>query len=250
VKNESTFAKKFTTAWKKIKSAGKPDPLPTLDPTMLIIVSFLEWNATRSKALAAQERLMAELIDLNDLRVSHHEELLELIADSHPGADERVARLLEVLHELYLREHGMVIESLAGKSKKIVKTYLDTLPGMPSYVASQVLLLAFGGHAVPVDDHMMALLRAEGCIDEEATVEETTAFLERQIKAADAVESHHILRAWADANATASKPAGDKPAKKSTGKSAAKSSSRSTAKSAPAPSTKAAKAARKTTKSK
>lgn len=255
MKNESTYAKKFTTAWKKIKAAGTPDPLPPLDPTMLILVSFLEWNSTRAKALKAQGRLMAELIDLNDLRVSHQEELLELLGDSYPDASERIARLLEVLHEVYLREHGMSLESLAGKSKKIVKNYFDTLPGIVPYVANQLMLLSYGGHAVPVDDHMVALLLAEKCIDEEATLDEVTAFLERQIKAADAVESHHILRAWADASPSSSKKSSStgaaKPAGKSgSSKSAAKAaSSKSTAKSAPAkPASEKAAKAKSTTK--
>lgn len=240
MKNESTYAKKFNTAWKKIKAAGTPDPLPPLDPTMLILVSFLEWNCTRAKALKAQGRLMAELIDLNDVRVSHHDELVELLGDNYPDASERVARLLEVLHEVYLREHGMSLDSLTGKSKKIVKNYFDTLPGIVPYVASQLMLLSYGGHAVPIDDHMVALLLAEKCIDEEATIEEVTAYMERQIKAADAVESHHILRAWADASPSSSKKSttagASKTVKKSSStKSAAKAaSSKSTAKSAPA----------------
>lgn len=250
MKNESTYAKKFTTLWKKIKAA-QPNPLPALAPIDLIVVSFLEWNSTRSQALRARGKLMAELIDLNDLRVSHQEELVRLIGVNYPRAAERVARMHEVLHEVYLREHGMSLDGIEGKTKKVVKTYIDTLPGITPYVASQVLLLGFGGHAVPVDDRMVELLRAEGCVDEEATVEEVSAFLERQIKAADAVESHHLLRAWVDATAgAASGKSSPRSAAKST-TAAATRPRKSTKKSTPKPSstTKKTTKAAKTSKS-
>ena len=90
--------------------------------------------------------------------------------------------------------------NLAKKSKKDIRTYLDTIPSMPPYVAAQVTLLSFTGHAVPVDDVLADRLRAEGVVDPEATVDQIASFLERQIRAADGVKAHGSLRAWTDSS--------------------------------------------------
>ena len=70
---------------------------------------------------------------------------------------------------------------------------------MVPYVSAQVLLLAFGGHAVPVDESLAALLRDEQVVPPDATVEAIQSFLERQIKASKSLESHALLQAWSDA---------------------------------------------------
>ena len=197
MKNESNYAKKFELLLKKIRRRHRVE-LPELGPMDQLIVGFLEWNATARLAAKAHEQLMAELVDNNDLRVSLPQELLALIGSKYPQGDERVSRLREVLNAVYVREHAMSLDSLAGKPKKQVRAYVDGLPGITQYVGAQLMLLGFGVHAMPVDDHIAELLRAEEAVDPAASVGEVAQFLERRIKAGDAAEVHRLLRIWAD----------------------------------------------------
>ena len=197
MKNESSYGKKFELLLKKIRQRHRVE-LPELSPVDQLIVGFLEWNATARLAAKAHEQLMAELVDNNDLRVSLPQELLALIGVKYPQGDERVLRLREVLNAVYVREHAMSLDSLAGKPKKQIRTYVEGLPGITQYVAAQLMLLAFGVHAIPVDDHIAELLRAEETVDPKASVQEVAQFLERRVKAGDAAEVHRMLRIWTD----------------------------------------------------
>ena len=144
---------------------------------------------------------MAEMVDLNELRVSHEREILEVLDEDDPLMAERVTRMRQALNEVYRREHATVLKSIIGKGKKDQRSYLDTLPGSPPYVCAHVMLSAFGGHAIPVDSKLCALLAGEGVIDDEnADPGEVESFLLRQIKASDAMHGHLVLQAWSDSS--------------------------------------------------
>lgn len=222
-KQDPATAKKFASLLKKARSAFKGEDPPPRDPVAQLIVSFLQWNSTRHKAENAFTALMAEMLDVNDLRVSHPHELVEIIGDDYPDAGNRMIRLRESLHEVYKREHDIHMHSVAGKGKKEQRAYLDTLPGIAPYIAAQVTLLSFGGHAMPIDDKLCALLIAEECLAEGTDPVEAESYLTRQIKAGDALEAHLALQAWADKRKTpAAKPAPAKKAAKTTKKKTAK----------------------------
>jgi len=222
VKNESSHGKKFELLLKKIRRRHRVE-LPDLSPVDQLIIGFLEWNATARLAAKAHEQLMAELVDNNDLRVSLPQELLALIGAKYPQGDERVSRLREVLNAIYAREHSMSLDSLAGKPKKQIRAYVEELPGITQYVAAQLMLLGFGVHAMPVDDHIAGLLRAEEVVDPNASVQEVAQFIERRVKAGDAAEAHRLLRVWADVRmrrSAAARAPRKKTAKKKTRKAA------------------------------
>ncbi len=197
-KQDPATAKNFETLLKRCLAEYDGGEAPPRDPVAQLIVGMLQWNATRDEAEDAFATLMAAFIDTNDLRVSHPHELVELLGEDYPEAAQRVVRLRQALDMVYRREHDIHMNSIAGKSKKEQRLYLDTLPGVPPFVAAQTTLLSFGGHAMPVDDRLCALLIAEGCLDEGTSVVEAESYLARQVKAGDAAEAHLALQAWAD----------------------------------------------------
>ncbi len=205
MKNESQFAKKFITLFKRVKkTVGQVEPVTPLDPIGQVVLGLLQWESTTTAAAAAFDRLMNRMVDQNDLRVSHPQEIKVLIGQRYGKVDDRISRLLTILQEIYIRQYAVSLNELARKSKKEIRTYLDSLPGMPPYVAAQVTLLCFGGHAVPVDQMLVNLLVKEGVIHADASVREVESFLERRIRATDAVAAHTVLRAWADAHGQSS----------------------------------------------
>lgn len=226
MKDEAAYARKFTALYRKIKAHAEPQEPG--DAVTQMIIAFLMWEAGRKQAENAYKRLMTVMVDNNDLRVSRASELKDLIGASYPRLDERIERMRDALQEVYLREHAVVTYSLEHKSKKEVRQYFDTLAGMTPYVAAQVCLVAFGAHAMPVDEKLMNLLKQQGVIDPDATVTEVESFLERHFKAGEALEAHTRLQAWVDAGGkrvTVSKKA---PTKKT--KSTAKKTTKKTTK--------------------
>ena len=198
MKNESSFAKKFAPLFRKLKKSSDAQPADPLDPIGQLVLSFLQWNATTKTAQTAFDKLMRVMVDYNDLRVSHAQEIITVLGERYPNAQDRTERLLKALQEIYLRERAMSLDMLLKKPKKEVRTYLDTLPGVPPYVAAQVTLLCFGGHAVPVDELLAQRLRSELVVDPEASIEQIQSYLERQIRANEGLQAHAIFRSWID----------------------------------------------------
>ncbi len=195
-----SHTRKLAALQKRIKRRSRTEVPDPPDPVTQLVIGFLQWNSTRRAAEAAHNRLMDALVDSNDLRVSHSSELVSLIGDNYPQVEERAARIREALNEIFLREHAVSFDSLVGRPKKEVRAYLEGLPGTPPYIAAQVTLLCFGGHAIPVDDKLTELLADAQVVSERSTPAQVAAFLERHIKASDAVAAHLALQAWADSS--------------------------------------------------
>lgn len=216
MKNATAHARKLRGLLRRVKAA---DPVAPAMHTLLdhLIYASLAHDATRRQAAAAYQTLMRVMVDYNDLRVSDPQEIIRAIGENYPLAGERVLRLREMLHAVYLREHTMdLLAALQKASKRDARTYLDGLAGMTPFVSASIVLLGLDGHAIPVDGLLMNKLRRDGIIDKQASVAEVEAFLAHQIKASDAIKAHHILRTFAETGGTPRRAAATKTTQKPT----------------------------------
>ena len=212
-------AKKLADLLKKLRPKQGVETPPATDPLTQLVVAMLQWEATADKAETAMQQILDNVVDLNDLRVSQNHEIIDLIGDDYPLAEERVLRMREALNEIFHREHGIEPKSIASKGKKEQRAYYDSLPGLPQYAIASIMLLSYGAHAMPVDDQLARLLAGEGVVNEEDSPEEIESYLTRQIKAGDAVEAHLLFQQWSDEQFNKGGPA-PAPRKKKTTKTA------------------------------
>lgn len=206
-------AKALNALVRSIKGKYAPEEeLPDRAPLEELIYSFLLWEAPASKADAAYRRLTHHIVDLNELRVCRPPEIISVLGKSYPLVEERAMRLKASLHEIYLREFAVTLDKCAALSKRDSRKYLDTLDGMPPFVAARVVLLRLGGHAIPVDDKLLGRLVAKGVVEPDYDCAKAEGVLERHVKADDAIAVHRTLQAWADDPDT--EPKKVKPARK------------------------------------
>ena len=211
--------KAFTAVLKKARSAWSGEEADEMEPIAELVFSFLIWNATVRQADTGFGKIMAQVVDLNELRVSHAHEVIDLIGVRYPDAQHRVIRLLQSMMEVFEREHDYKMTSLGARSKREQREYLDTLPGCPPFVAARVALLAFGAHAMPVDDRLLTLLVKAGVFEQETTPAEAEAWLVRQVKAGESEEAYLALQEWADGQrVTLPAPSKKPPVKKAAAK--------------------------------
>jgi hypothetical protein len=180
--------------------SAAPAPGASPDPETLVrelVHSFLVWEAGATRAATAMRRLEQAVVDFNELRVFLPGELVAVIGDRYPRASERAERLRSALNDLYRREHGVNLSCLLVLPKRDARAFLASLEGLPPFVAARVVLLILGAHAMPVDDRLCALLAAEDAIDPGATADEAAGWLERQLRAGEAVHVYTLLEAWA-----------------------------------------------------
>ena len=207
------------------RAKAKPVESPALteeglvDPIAELTLSFLLWEAPFTRARTAYKRVADHAIDHNDLRVTRPEDLAAILGKTYPLALERCERLHLSLEAVYAREYAVSLDNAQSLGKREGRKYLESIDDMPAYVAARTSLVAFGSHAVPVDERTLARLIDAGVFDEGTTVAEAQGSLERAVKAADAADFHGRMTDWLD------KPAGGatrkKTSKKTTKKKAA-----------------------------
>lgn len=168
-----------------------------IDPLVdLLLYSFLLWESTPTLATEARANLHESIIDTNELRVSMPDEIEAWIGMKDSVSLERAERLRASLNAIYRREHTVTLQNLGTAPKREVREYLDTLEGMTPFVAARVTLFGFHGHAIPADRKLCALLVHEGVLKPEVSPEDAERWLERQIRASDAVQIALVLDAW------------------------------------------------------
>lgn len=177
------------------------------DPLVLeFVYSFLAWEAGPARAEPALRRLLAAVVDYNELRVCLAEELAAFIGERYPRARERMARLKSALNDLYRREHAVHLKPLLVLPKRDARQYLESLDGVPGFVAARVALLCLDGHAFPADERIAAALREEQAAPSEGGADEVASWLERQVHSGEAREAYLLVEAWLAARSPKARP--------------------------------------------
>lgn len=167
-----------------------------------LIFSFMLWDASTPQARTAMKKLQEAYVDANELRISFPPEIVQVLGERYPHAAERSERLRACLGDIYRREHGVSLAPLLEMSKREARAYLESLEGIPSFVAARVVLVALEGHAIPVDHRLVSLLMRSSVTDQTASPESVQSWLERQISADQAAATHAMLQAWSDEEGT------------------------------------------------
>ncbi|MBN1489722.1 MAG: hypothetical protein JXA69_07375 [Phycisphaerae bacterium] len=254
MKHGSEYAKRVKRLYNRLRrDSGKSPQVNQTDPLEQLILGILARDVSESKAQSAYARLMGGVVDLNDLRVTPWVEVTDVLQQDLPDAENRARMLVGALNAIYDRCATVTLAFLRGKSVREAREYLRALPGIDEYAAARVVLFGLGGHAIPIDETTVQVFRQEELVGPEATLPEVQSFLERHIRASDAVDFtmlvHRYTRGRAravvpDAPTAAARPKRGKKASASSGASengAATSATRETAK------TKAKKTAAKKT---
>jgi len=201
-------SKKFAALLKRLRlshpAPTPPTPQPIdefleLDPpTRQFVFSMLLWETNTAHARAACRRLSESFVDGNELRIAFEDETAHVIGDKYPQSLERARRLRAALGDIYRRFHGVTIVPLLELNKRDARHQVESIEGVPPFVAARMASLVFGAHAIPVDERLRALLADEAIADEVTSVESVEAWLERTVAADESHEVAAVLQAWSD----------------------------------------------------
>jgi len=200
---------------------------PMTDPVCQELVwAYLVWEAGPKLARAAMAKLCESFVDLNELRVCLPSELAAFFGTSYPLAMERGDRLRATLNDIFSREHAVTLASLPAMNKRDARAYLDSLEGIPPYVAARTMLVGLGGHAFPLDERLMAVLLREEALGEAGDIVSASGWLERQVRSGEAARALFALEAHADSAKPTRAATGAKKSAKPGGTGGRKKSSR------------------------
>ncbi len=180
MRNGDPGQKKLKDLLERIGAVPPPALPESDDPLAVLILSFLTWESTTAKAVAAFKRIREGVVDFNDLRVCLSDETQEIIGPRYPRGLERCQRLRAVLRNIYHREHAVTLDRLEALSKRDIRRYLLSLEGIVPLgqrrrwhladLLEQVLELLLAGVAVPHASDSCGLEPACGGSDLRASV--------------------------------------------------------------------------------
>ncbi|MCC6660960.1 MAG: hypothetical protein IT437_08745 [Phycisphaerales bacterium] len=196
-------ARKLSALLKRLRAAGTE---PVCEPARCeageepavheLLLSFLAWEAGLHRAGPAVRKLVSGIVDMNELRVCHPDELASSLGERYPRGLERCARLRSALNDLYRREHAVTLAPLEPMPKRDARAYLESLEGMTPYVAARILLVSLGGHAMPLDERTHSALLAARAVPADLSLVDAGSWLERHVRAGDALAAHVLLEGW------------------------------------------------------
>jgi endonuclease III len=227
--NASQFEARLKELVGRLQSEfGEPKDVTTGDVVEEILLGVFGRDTTEAKAREALARLRSGMVDYNEMRVAAPVDVIEELGLSFPGVKAKALDMVRVLSTMYEQIETLDLAEMKGKPKRESHKWLADLPGMDPYTLGRVMLLCFGGHAVPVSTSVLANLQAQGLFEATVTPAEAQGVLERHVRAPDALKTFWLLHRWAEKHpapppksSSSNSAAGGrkKPAKAASGKS-------------------------------
>jgi endonuclease III len=195
MKNSKEYAQEIRKLHRALKRKyPKPVQPAYEDPIEAVVYAILSAELTKPETEAALKRFSDYFVDLNDLRVSRAEEIVDLLGDDSPTGRDIAMSLTRALGSVYNKYHTVSLRSLTKIGKKPARQILEKFNGVTEYVIDYCMLTALQGHAIPLTRKMTHYLTGNNFVDPEADEQQIKGFLTRQISARNAYEFYTLLR--------------------------------------------------------
>ena len=195
MKNATKHAEALKSLSKKLIKEHKPAERQPQEALWALVRGAMSYDVSDHRVEDAIKVIQKEFVDLNELRVATDLEVQEMLGSRYPAIEERVKLSTNALNAIFEKEHTLSLDRLKEVSKRDARHFLHDLPDMKPFVEAYVMLMAFDGHAFPLDSQMLALLIDEEVLEEGTTPDDAQKFVEHHLKADDMYPFYVALRA-------------------------------------------------------
>lgn len=201
MKNAAMHAREFKKLLKKIrKESGSPLP-PVEDPMEQLLRGILTDYAAEARANAALSRLREAVVDINELRVTPVSEIVEIIGSDYPSCRRAAEDVCRALLALFNKLHHLDLSFLKKAARRTVESFMNNLHAINAHARATVLLRCFKVPCVPADAAMCEILRREGCVEPDTSVEDIQKFLASHIPSSQAPTVYVQFKKYASTHA-------------------------------------------------
>jgi endonuclease III len=195
MKDSKTYSKKVQQLHRSLKRKYPKAQSPVYDePVRALVNGIVNENMSERAAQSALKRFDDYFVDLNDLRVSRIEEIVELLGEDTAATRGIAVRLTETLRAVFDKYNVVSLASLRKMGKRPAKRALEKMAGMTPFVVHYCMLTSLQGHAIPLTAKMVEYLRGNEFVHPEADEQEIEGFLARQISSSNGYEFYALLR--------------------------------------------------------
>ena len=194
MKNSKEYGQKVLKLYSELKRKGpNVKKVGYDDPVDAMVYAIVSEHIRESTARSVLKRIQDHFVDLNDLRVSRTEEVLDVLADKGIS-EETVLALNKALNSVFYKFDGVSLLELTEMGKRQGRKCLEELEGVSRFVVNYCVLTTLGGHAIPLTPGMVEYLRDRELVNSSATEDDIEGFLERKITLAKAYEFYSLFR--------------------------------------------------------
>ncbi|MBN2270666.1 MAG: hypothetical protein JXN61_08635 [Sedimentisphaerales bacterium] len=201
MKNSKNYSKKVLKLYGSLKKK-RADVQKAVyeEPVNALVYAIISEHIAADKATSALKRFDDYFVDLNDLRVSRTDDIVEMIGIDTPAMHETAARLTRALRCIFDEHHQVSLESLKKMGKRPARTALEKTDGVSKFAVDYCMLTALGGHTIPLTSRMLDYLRDNELVNPDATEQEIGGFLAKQISAKNGYEFYDLLRSESESH--------------------------------------------------
>ena len=195
MKNSKGYSKKIQSLFRTLKhKRPKVQEVSYEIVTDAFVYSIISEKMSEKAAGSAIKRFSEYFVDLNDLRVSRVEEIVEVLGENTPVAREVASRIIRVLQAIFNDYHKVSLEALKKLGKRPARQILEKIDGTTNFIVDYCMLTSLRGHAIPLTDNMIKYLKANDLVDGDADEQQISGFLAKQISAKNGYEFYDLLR--------------------------------------------------------
>ena len=181
-----------------LSKSKAPPELPGRPVLEQFIYAVCREGSTREAADNAFKSLQEQFFDWNEVRVSSVRELADAL-EGLSDAETRAQRIIDFLQEVFETTFSFDLEPLQKKGLKQAAKQLARYQAANDYAVAWVVQQSLAGHAVPLDNPSMRLLRRLGLLEGDAShLEALRASLEHHIPKARAPVFCDLISALAE----------------------------------------------------
>ena len=195
MKDSKQYSKEVQQLYRSLKRKfPKVEKVTYDEPVDAMVYAVVSENITDKQASTAIKHFSEYFVNVNDLRVSRPEEIIELLGPDTPEAKDTALTLGKTLRAVFDRYNTVSLAPLKKMGKRPAKKTLEKLDGTTGFVVDYCMLTALQAHAVPLTKKMIEYLKDNQMVYPDSDQHQIEGFLARQISADKAYEFYILLR--------------------------------------------------------
>ena len=218
MKNSKDYSKKIQKLYRSLSRKYPKVQMVSHEKVIdAIIYAVISAEMSERMTDSVIKKLAGYFVDLNDLRVSRSEEIVEVLGKDNNVTMNIASTITMILNGIFNEYHKVSLEALKKIGKRPAKQALEKLDGTSRFVVDYCLLTALGGHAIPLTDKMIKYLRTSEFVNPDADEQQIGGFLAKQISAKKGYEFYALLRHESESAKAKKKTKAKKTRKKTSG---------------------------------
>ncbi|MCH7558353.1 MAG: hypothetical protein IIB56_12985 [Planctomycetes bacterium] len=206
MKNSQEYSKKIQRLHRSLsRKYPKVQKVIHDEPANAIVYAIISAELSKKATESAIKRFADYFVDLNDLRVSQTEEIVEMLGEDTPVTRTIASTITMVLRAVFNEYHKVSLEALKKIGKRPARQILEKLEGTSHFVVDYCMLTSLQGHSIPLTKGMIEYLTSKELVYPNADEQRIGGFLAKQISAKKGYEFYALLRRESEAHRSKNK---------------------------------------------